>query len=492
MSAVSNDESVVEITDFSYTASEGTATLGFVAEGTTTIEFFHGANSLEVTVSISVTESTVAITGLAARDSVQLASTLDLGSTISVVATGSCSSDLTWTSSNGDIATVDEDGVVTGVAQGTVNITVKANDYPSETKVCAVTVASKKTINLATGYNVTKPASAQEELSTVEVNDYELNILNCHNNNGGYEYMMFATSQLKTSNSLISNKTPTPGEISKIVFKIKSGSAAGATYKATLSDSEVTSKVTSNTYSRTGVGELVIVANPNDDLHYFGISCSTSGSNGQLESIDIYYREPTAKEVISEIDTLSSLCYSEYTKVGEDNFAFDDLSIRFGGFISQDLWDSLDNIDSYGVILSTGNEEIEDLYNAAKNAENTVEAALGSFVNNTTIKRFYTELSLSKTHPTEATTAQKTYMGVDTGETYYIWTLNKSISSEYMTTVYNVVAYIIFDDDIVFFNAAKESTKTLASGLIDAEHGKYEESDFGGSLKYLADLSVLP
>lgn len=492
LSAVSNDEGVVEVTSFSYSAGEGTVTLGFVAAGSTTIEFFDGASTLGVTVSVSVTTSTVTITGLAVRDSVQLASTLDLGSTISVMATGSCSSDLTWTSSNGDIATVDEDGVVTGVAQGTVNITVKADDYPSAILTCAVTVAHKKTIDFTTGYNVAKPASAQEDLSSVEINDYELNILNCHNNGTKYEYMMFATKELGTNN-LISNKTPTPGEISKIVFKIREGSAAGATYKATLSNSEVTAKVTSSTYSRTGAGNLVITADPNDDLRYFGISCSTSNANGQLESIDIYYREPSAKEVISEIDTLSSLSYSDYTKVAEDNYTFTDLLIRYGGFISQDLWERLDDeldIQGYGVILSTGNEEIEDLYAAAKDKGDTVVEALAEFVDGTNIKRFYTALSLSKIHPAEATTAQKELMGVDTAETYYIWTLGKGISSEHMTTVYNVVAYIIVDGDIVFLNAAKESAKTLAADLIDND--VYEESDFGGSLKYLADLPVLP
>ena len=488
LSVESDDTEVVTVSNLSASAGSGTVRLNFISEGTTDVKFYGGENHL-ATIGVSVSTSTVTITGLAARDSVQLASNLDLGSTISVVATGSCSSDLTWTSSNGDIATVDEDGVVTGVAQGTVNITVKADDYPSATMTCAVTVAHKKTINLATGYNIANPGSTQSELSTIEVNDYELNILNCHNNNGSYAYMMFATKDLGTDN-IISNKTPMPGEISKIVFNIKSNSSGTAVYKATLSDSEVTSKVTSDTYSHTGVGQLIITADPNDDLRYFGISCSTSGSNGQLESIDIYYREPTAKEIISEIDTLSSLSYSGYTKVSEDNYTFTDLLIRYGGFISQDLWEGLDDIQAYGVILSTGNEEIEDLYNAAKNAENTVEAALGAIVNNTTIKRFNSALSLSKTHPAEATTAQKTYMGVDTEETYYIWTLGKGISSEHLTTVYNVVAYIIFDDDIVFFDAAKESAKTLASDLLD--NNVYEESDFGGSLKYLADLSVLP
>ena len=393
-----------------------------------------------------------------------------------------------WSSSNENVATVNQTGRVIAVDYGSASITATAGSFSAS---CTVYVCNKVIDFTDKSYAVTKPESAQADLSTVEVSDYNLNILNCHNNNGGYDYMMLATSQLKTSNSLISNKTPVSGAISKIVFKIRAGSAANAVYNATISNAEVTGKVTSDTYSRTGGGDIVITPNVNDNLRYFAISCSTQGSNGQIDSIGIFYE--TTKETISEIDTLSSLSYSDYTKVSEDNYTFTDLLIRYGGFISQDLWERLDDeldIQGYGVILSTGNEEIEDLYAAAKDEGDTVIEALAEFVDGTNIKRFHSALTQSKTHPAEATTEQKTYMGVDTAETYYIWTLGKGISSEHMTTVYNVVAYIIVDGDIVFLNAAKESVKTLAADLIDND--VYEESDFGGSLKYLADLPVLP
>ena len=481
------------VTGTTGTSTNGTSTYSgtLTGAGSVTLATSGGGVAEAPSVEFAITLSTVTITGLPVSDIIGVGDNLNLGSLIAINATGSYSNDVTWSTSEESVATVSETGVVSGVALGTTNITVTSDDYPSATMTCAITVSNKKVIDFTSGYAVAKPASAQSELSTVEINGYELNLLNCHNNNGSaYDYMMFATSQLKTGDSLISNKTPLPGYISKIIFKIKSGSAVGAVYKATLSDSEVTAKVTSSTYSRTGEGNLVITANPNDNFRYFAISCSTSGSNGQLESVDIYYREPAAKELISEIDTLASLSYSNYTKVSENNYTFTDLCIRFGGFVSQDLWDGLDNIQGYGVILSNGNDEIEDLYNAAKDEGDTVEEALAEICDGTNIKEFYSALTQSKTHPAEATTEQKEYMGVDTGDTYYIWTLGKGVSNENLTTVYNVVAYIIFDNDIVFLNSAKESSKTLASALIAA--GAYEEDAFGGSLKYLKDLSVLP
>lgn len=49
---------------------------------------------------------------------------------------------VTWSSSDKDIATVDENGKVTAVADGTATITCKANDSSGKQATCAVTVTS--------------------------------------------------------------------------------------------------------------------------------------------------------------------------------------------------------------------------------------------------------------------------------------------------------------------------------------------------------------
>ena len=492
LSVVSDDTEVVTVSNLSASAGSGTVKLNFIGGGTTDVKFYDGGNHL-ATIEVSVITSTVTITGLPANRSICLGETLDLGSLISVTATGSCSSDVTWSSSNEAVATVDESGVVTAAAKGSTDIIVTPDDYSGGAETCTVTV-SKSSFKLVDSLQNGKKyiIAAQGSANPSEL--YYLPAANeaIPSNPAAVKINTFAaltednawTASIDGSGHIVFSN-----QIEESTYYLTATNKAQGISVSTTNNGYWTLDATGLTYSDAGSRYL---ATFNDgSFRYYGAPLES----GQSMANVFYEFVPAARGVISEIDTLSSLCYSEYTKVSEDNFTFDDLSIRFGGFISQDLWERLDDeldIQGYGVILSTGNEEIEDLYAAAKDEEDTVEQALAEFVNNTTIKRFYSGLSLSKTHPTEATSAQKTYMGVDTEETYYVWTLNKSISSEYMTTVYNVVAYIIVDGDIVFLNAAKESTKTLASGLIDAEHGKYEESDFGGSLKYLADLSVLP
>ena len=136
----SNDTSKVTVGTPSISGNSGTVQINFVGGGSTTVSFNYGETEL-ASLSVSVTPSTVSITGLPSTESVYTTKTIDLGDTITVTATGSCSTDVTWSSANSGIASVDPDtGVVTGVAEGTVNITVTSDDYPSATMTCAVTV----------------------------------------------------------------------------------------------------------------------------------------------------------------------------------------------------------------------------------------------------------------------------------------------------------------------------------------------------------------
>ncbi len=111
----------------------------FVSAGSTEVYVKDGDDVLG-TITVTITESTVVLSGLPATDSVLVGDTLDLLSKLNIVNSGSCSDDLTWESADESIATVDELGDVTGVAPGTVNITVTADDYPSATMTCAVKV----------------------------------------------------------------------------------------------------------------------------------------------------------------------------------------------------------------------------------------------------------------------------------------------------------------------------------------------------------------
>ena len=233
---------------------------------------------------------------------------------------------VTWSSSNTSIATVTTSGVVKGIVAGSATITARVSS--SIYAQCNVTVTSSSsseedslTIDFTDkSYSVSAPSQAQTTLSTTTVGGYSFNLLNAHNNAKGYTYMMFATKNLSTSNSLVSNKTVVPGPITKIVFNTTTTASTNAVYKATLSSSEIISPVTSSTYSLTGKGSITITADASDNLRYFGISCSTSSYNGQLKDIEITYSteqvipvEPTAREVVEELPTKASLTYN-YTK----------------------------------------------------------------------------------------------------------------------------------------------------------------------------------
>lgn len=95
---------------------------------------------------------------------------LTAGSTGSLTATinpaDAANKSLTWTSDNTAVATVNENGVVTAVAEGTAKITVKTVDG-EKTAVCTVTVTAKTSGGSSSGgsstptYPVTKPSKTE-------------------------------------------------------------------------------------------------------------------------------------------------------------------------------------------------------------------------------------------------------------------------------------------------------------------------------------------
>ena len=106
------------------------------AEGTTTITAKAGGKTATCTVTVKK--------GVVAVESITLDITsaiLNTGETLTLIATvkpdNATNKTVTWSSSNSSVATVDANGKVTAVAQGTVTITAKAGD---KTATCTVTV----------------------------------------------------------------------------------------------------------------------------------------------------------------------------------------------------------------------------------------------------------------------------------------------------------------------------------------------------------------
>lgn len=375
---------------------------------------------------------------------------------------------VSWSTSNGNVATVDQNGKVTAVGDGSATIIVTVGAVFA---TCSVNVYDEKLTFANSIHNVEKLSEAQSNPSSETFGSYIYNMRNVYNKKDEttYAYMTFATKDLSTEYSLISNHTPVPGAIKQIVFKIRAGSANAASYNAIVSDSEVTSPVSDTAHTKTGPGTITIDADVASNLRYFAISCTTTGANGQLESIEVSYE--TTAETINTISTRSTLAYKYETS---PSLSITAAAIRFGGMISQTLWNRLNTeqtIQGYGTLLAT-KEYVDD--NGGQ------LSALYNAVDGSNVKKFDHAVAVM---PDEANASQK---GELVG-TYYIWNLFKNVPLNALTVEYVSVAYIRTASGVVFFNQAVASVDGLADALL-ASPG-YNNDSYDGSLKFLSDLN---
>lgn len=120
-----------------------------VRAGTATITVsVKGQPEIKATCTITVKSSTIAVTKLTLSESsaeVSVGKTLTL--TCTIEPTDATNKELVWSSSEETIATVDAQGVVTGVKAGTVTITVASKSDPSVKATCTVTVVGETSID---------------------------------------------------------------------------------------------------------------------------------------------------------------------------------------------------------------------------------------------------------------------------------------------------------------------------------------------------------
>ena len=120
-----------------------------VKAGTATITVsVKGQPEIKATCTITVKSSSIAVTKLTLSESsaeVSVGKTLTLSCTIEP--SNATNKELIWSSSDETIATVDAQGVVTGVKAGTVTITVASKSDPSVKATCTVTVVGETSID---------------------------------------------------------------------------------------------------------------------------------------------------------------------------------------------------------------------------------------------------------------------------------------------------------------------------------------------------------
>ena len=120
-----------------------------VKAGTATITVsVKGQPGIKATCTITVKSSDIAVTKLTLSESsaeVSVGKTLPLSCTIEP--TNATNKELVWSTSDETIATVDAQGVVTGVKAGKVTITVASKSNPSVKATCTVTVVGETSID---------------------------------------------------------------------------------------------------------------------------------------------------------------------------------------------------------------------------------------------------------------------------------------------------------------------------------------------------------
>lgn len=188
--------------------------------------------------------------------------------------------------------------------------------------------------------------------------------------------------------------------------------------------------------------------------------------------------EDTAKTIVErDVTTRSSLSYT-YHKDDLGNFTFTNVALRFGGIITEDLWDQLDSeshIVGYGVLFST------DEYLGANQLKDYYETADG-----TNVKKISKAFDSSNHESFPALYSDSEYQGVT--DDYYVWNVKKMVDEENFKTVYASIAFIVTENNgIVFLNETRKSVKTAAGDEISS--GEYTAESLHGSVQYLASLA---
>ena len=132
--------------DASIASVDGTGKVTAVKAGSATITVSTTDGSKTATCSVSVTPTTISVTGVAIEPS-----TLEIkeGATFQLKATVSpadASQAVDWASPSPHIATVDQNGLLTAVAPGTVRIVVRSKAFTDKQGFCDVTVTQDNTL----------------------------------------------------------------------------------------------------------------------------------------------------------------------------------------------------------------------------------------------------------------------------------------------------------------------------------------------------------
>lgn len=321
---------------------------------------------------------------------------------------------------------------------------------------------------------------------------FRVDVSNANNNNGWSGIIAFGRNGSASVGSITTHDAMSR-PVGKVILNITQAnltSSMKSIYLEYSNDGENWVKADTFTYS-TGEQAAYMPA-PATNLYYRVVfDCAAGSSNGfcRINSVKyVYSNAEIAKEAINDKYTRSSLAYN-YEKE-DDVYHYQDIVLRFGGMVSEALWDELENIEGYGVMFSTEKyltdnsiASITNKYTTARENSADINAAVAATCDGTNIKNGYTALTEQKQHPTYAKPADKNY----SSDEYFIWNWKKAITEDELADGFVAVAYIRTETEIIFFGEITVSAASIADSLI--KNNVYEEDAFGGSLSNLASMA---
>lgn len=441
-SLVSGNEAILTITNIDVDdENDSSATLNFVGAGSTNL-FVKDGEDIIKTVPVAVTASTVTITGLASTGAVQVGKTLNLGNTITVTPVGSYSDEVTWESDNDNIATVSEDGVVTGVELGTVDITVSSVEYPSAFMTCAVTVSAVPAENMA---KVNSIAIGDVVYLATEATKHQYS-----SHAGGNT--IYATGESYSTKPVDSQ----PGfEIvagdteNSFAFKVTSGTNADKYLTWLAGNSlEVAATIDENSSWTVSFDENdnATIKNVKDNTRVIWwndasprFACYTGKTDDNTYDSVQLWKLTTPNDYMESATTIRTI-NGTANYVDETVVSVDSVALRFGASISKDNWDAINaqwKITDYGVMLLK--ETTLTSYSKA-----SVEAAFRGGETVTNLHR--------------GSGAVPTTLGDD-----YFFTVKINIADDTdYETVYCAAPYIKAGGSYYFFTEMRDSVRTMA------------------------------
>ena len=414
---------------------DGVVTITFNTAGNDAYLEFKNGDDVLATCSVTVNQSTVSITGLPASRRIKLNETSNLGNTITVTHTGTYfNNNVTWASSDNDVASVNSSGVVTAKAIGEATITVTSNSDNSVFKTCKVFVI-KGSLGAEWDLSIDETSSAStSQLAwtgtyanmTVDKDGSGTNANNYYPGTQGKSY----TSTRFYTNSVLTIEPAAGYCISSIVFE-----ATQASYATALNNSSWTNATSS-------VSSSIVTVVPTDSSA--SVSATIGGTCG-FTSVVVNI-DPSAYLKSEALAVATINADEHYTD--EVLTSVDSVILRFGARISQDTWNAINTnwtITDYGVMLMKKTDLDASEFASVKDA-------------------FFGGTSSSILKIVNKRLGGAAYSAPYLDGDDYLFTVRVHIddNAEYYDDVLCAVPYIVAGGDYCFLTEKRESVQSLA------------------------------